>query len=319
MKKQLYFIWKYIYKNIFCRNNINKIEYKKIQFCHDYLIENYSEVLDKYLNSEIEHCNSKSGFKVWVMWWQGEENMPEIIKFCFSSVKNNANGNEVILIDHRNYSEYITLPDYIIEKVEKKIISITHLSDLIRVSLLSDHGGLWLDATMLLTAPLPMNIDYSYWTTKWTLKPHEYNKYKLWVGLWSISDLPKLTISQCMGIWYSCPRNPIFQGLKDFWLLYWYKEIQVPYYWTTEVFLIGIMYGKIQSVRKMIDDVPISNSKIFDLRFYINKEFDINLWNELVSDTNFFYLSWKEEFTEYDYRTNELSFWGYLKQLDLFR
>ncbi|WP_187344587.1 capsular polysaccharide synthesis protein [Lactiplantibacillus plantarum] len=35
---------------------------------------------------------------IWVFWYQGEEQMPKLVSACLKSVRNNANGHEVILI-----------------------------------------------------------------------------------------------------------------------------------------------------------------------------------------------------------------------------
>lgn len=42
--------------------------------------------------------------------------------------------------------------------MEKGIITNTHFSDLLRIELLINHGGLWLDATTYLTGTLPNYI-----------------------------------------------------------------------------------------------------------------------------------------------------------------
>lgn len=41
------------------------------------------------------------------------------------------------------------LPNFILKKFENGYISITHLSDIIRVLLLYNYGGLWIDSTVL--------------------------------------------------------------------------------------------------------------------------------------------------------------------------
>ena len=58
---------------------------------------------------------------------------------------------KIIVLDSQNLREYITLPDYINEKHEKEIISHTHYSDLVRLQLLIEHGGTWIDSTAYCT------------------------------------------------------------------------------------------------------------------------------------------------------------------------
>ena len=317
IKKQLYILKKCIIK-IFIDENKHKlkIELKKINNWHKYLNENYGYLVNKYVDCELPD-NFLGYYKIWVMWWQGEEDMPEIIRINFDSLKRNSNGHEVVLITKDNFFEYLTIPDYIINKLRLNIISLTHLSDYIRVALLSNYGGLWLDATVYVNSPLPTEIKLPYWTNKWELKQTEYFTYKLWIGLWNLSTVPKLLITQYMGIWYSCPNNPIFNCLSEFWLTYWERENRIPYYWTTELFLIGIMYDNLVVVKKMIDEVPINNPQTFNMRYLMKSKFENKILEEITKDTQFFYLSWKEKYFEFDSLANEETFFTYLKRIKL--
>ena len=92
--------------------------------------------------------------KIWMCWWQGEENAPEIVRACIDSVRRNAGGHEVVVITDENLSKYVDIPEWALDKVHAGIMSRTHLSDLLRLSLLAEHGGLWLDATFYCTGPL---------------------------------------------------------------------------------------------------------------------------------------------------------------------
>ena len=48
----------------------------------------------------------------------------------------------------KNLNDYVVIPEYIINKVKSGIISFTHFSDIVRLSLLAEHGGLWIDSTV---------------------------------------------------------------------------------------------------------------------------------------------------------------------------
>ncbi len=96
--------------------------------------------------------------KIWICWLQGIENAPHIVKKCVESIKAHAGDQEVILITNQNLNKYIHLPEYITEKWTNKKISNTHFSDIIRIHLLNEYGGIWIDATVLLTGPVPEYI-----------------------------------------------------------------------------------------------------------------------------------------------------------------
>ncbi len=116
----------------------------------------------KYLNYDYEKkdCGKKSE-DVWICWLQGINQAPEIVQTCFASVKKWMPDKKIHVIDKSNIFSYVQLPKYVIEKWEKGLISNTLLSDFIRLSILVEYGGIWIDATVLLTGPIPEYIDQS--------------------------------------------------------------------------------------------------------------------------------------------------------------
>ena len=298
------------------RKKLIESERNKVEITKKRLLAEHVEILEKYKDSMTTE-EITGDYVIWVMWWQGEKEMPPIIRMNYNSLKRNANGHKINLITNENYLNLVELPDYIISKFERNIINLTHLSDIIRVALLSKFGGLWLDATIYVTSPLPEEMNVYYWSTKWVLDRNEKNSYPLWRALWNISSIPKLTITQCMGIWFSCPNNPIFDCLTDFWLEYWKNESNTPYYWTTEVFLNGVMYDQIPAVKNMIDEVTESNPHVFKMRHHINQDYNEQLLRELTQDTQFFYLSWKEKYHKISPETKNKTLYGFLKDKDV--
>ena len=115
------------------------------------------DVIEKYRHIEElpEDTEIPEKRYIWLLWWQGEETAPPLVRSCISSTRENANGAEVVIITKDNCSSYIDIPSYILEKKEKGYISFAQLSDIIRYMLLSRYGGLWLDATVYTAAPVP--------------------------------------------------------------------------------------------------------------------------------------------------------------------
>ena len=96
-------------------------------------------------------------YRIWVLWWQGEENMPHIVKATYHSIIK-ATDKQVVLITKDNVLDYIDIPSFIQEKVDAGKMSLAALSDYIRVSLLFNHGGLWIDSTVFCAQKLPEKI-----------------------------------------------------------------------------------------------------------------------------------------------------------------
>lgn len=96
--------------------------------------------------------------KIWVFWWQGEEDAPDIVKRCIASIRKNATEANVCVIDSMNYQKYVSVPSHIADKLASKTISLTHFSDYYRMALLAAHGGIWIDASIYLKNSLPSEI-----------------------------------------------------------------------------------------------------------------------------------------------------------------
>ena len=101
-------------------------------------LENYDKTKSKRQNERY----------IWVMWWQGEDSMPPIVKACFSQLNSVANSCKVVLLTKDNLDCYISLPQHVIKKFESGKIQNANFSDIIRCCLLNKYGGVWLDATV---------------------------------------------------------------------------------------------------------------------------------------------------------------------------
>jgi len=92
--------------------------------------------------------------KIWSIWFQGEENAPELVKACFRSIRSHCR-EELVVIDSKTLRDYITLPETIMRKYESGKMKAAHFADICRLELLYEHGGYWIDSTCFLTAPVP--------------------------------------------------------------------------------------------------------------------------------------------------------------------
>ena len=131
------------------------------KFIHDvklgYLQKHYGYLADKYVQREGETKHSSP--TIWTMWWQGQDQMPPIVKACIRSLHRHVSNNvKIVILTKDNFSDYVKIPGYILDKVEKKFITLTHLSDIIRMAVLAEHGGMWLDSTLYVTKDIPDHL-----------------------------------------------------------------------------------------------------------------------------------------------------------------
>jgi len=83
---------------------------------------------------------------IFIYWAQKFINAPTVVKKCLLSWKLKNPTWEIIELDDDNLSEYINIEEEI-PNIQKKNITKTAYSDIIRIFLLAKHGGCWCDAT----------------------------------------------------------------------------------------------------------------------------------------------------------------------------
>ena len=227
-----------------------------------------------YINQYLYPDRFVQGHVIWVIWAQGQENMPMIVQRCFESIIRNRGTYQVILLNNENIKEFVNLPDFIYKKHEDGIISYAHFSDIIRFTLLSRYGGYYLDATIYLTHPLPIR-DRLY-----TIKQNyseDYISYCQWTSFF----------------WYVPKGHPLARFLSDYLISYWNKNDTIIDYFLLD-YLIRIFYEKNIDFRKEIDSINCNNP---DLYFFQSSEcenvFDSDKWDNICMSTSIFKLNWK--------------------------
>mgnify|MGYP003232009103 FL=1 len=93
--------------------------------------------------------------RLWSIWLQGEEAAPPLVKACWRSVRHNCPSHNLVILDSETVFDYITLPAEIKAKWRSGKISPAHFTDICRVELLYEHGGIWLDATDFVASDFP--------------------------------------------------------------------------------------------------------------------------------------------------------------------
>lgn len=147
------------------------IKYSYINTFLQKLIAQYRQ--EEATQTVVENAGNKK-IPVWILWLQGEAQMPEVVRLCYHSIRENfpQEKTEIHLLTQENLFTYICLPDVIIEKFNKGIISVTHLSDIIRFLLLKTYGGMWLDITYYIGKRIPEEFftDQKLWIHRWSIR-----------------------------------------------------------------------------------------------------------------------------------------------------
>lgn len=118
-----------------------------------YAAEDY---LRPYVAAEVpedrpDHTEPRRVFSLWL---QGEAQAPPLVQACLQSIRAKA-GAEVVVLDGESVLTWIDLPESILRKWREGKMRPAHFADICRVELLYRWGGVWMDATDYLDAPLP--------------------------------------------------------------------------------------------------------------------------------------------------------------------
>ena len=122
---------------------------------YNFILSRLNEVLNKSWNEFqsriLEHSNHNyNSGKIWVMWWQGYDDAPLIIKNNIKRFKR-LFGKNFVLITERNFSKYTDISNTILDKFKTKNISFTQWSDIVRYNLLKNNGGIWIDSSVIVS------------------------------------------------------------------------------------------------------------------------------------------------------------------------
>jgi hypothetical protein len=86
---------------------------------------------------------------IWISWLQGWQSAPPLVLKCLASWQQLNPGWQVRACAIEDFRVLLDLPD-----LSGKIITAASFSDLVRVQLLHEYGGVWVDATLLCRRPL---------------------------------------------------------------------------------------------------------------------------------------------------------------------
>lgn len=252
---------------------------KKHEYIISYLEKEFASLIEKY-KSIPEETNTTNEKTIWTLWWQGEQNAPDLVKACLEQLKRNANGAEIIILTKDNYKNYIELPDYILEKRDKGYISFAQLSDIIRFTLLEKYGGLWLDSTIYTSKPISdeyFSRPFFSQHTKWC--DTCFVQHNLWHGF---------SIGSKKG-------GKLVSFAKEIFYEYWKKQDTLIDYLMID-YIIMLAYINFSDIKSEIDSLPYSSEKLYDLVNLLSKEFNEEHFDLLMEECIFSKLDWHKKY-----------------------
>ncbi len=237
---------------------------------------------------------------VWVCWWQGFQNAPPLVQICKESRNQHLPADlvEIHELSFDNYNDYVTFPDWILRHYREGRISMTMLSDLLRMALLYHYGGLWMDATYYLAQDFPrefLSDSQSFYTIR---SNTAHWKTDITEGKWSGNFLK--TASGAL--------LPQFV-LNAFY--YYFLENQKPADYFMIDYFIRIAYESFSEVQTEIDRCPFSQPEVMTLQGLLEEPYDEILYQNLCRETSVFKLNYRMHFPEKTLLGKD-TFWGHL-------
>lgn len=261
----------------FQKDWVYNIIQKKHRFVLDYLRQNFQTIIDKYKSQTISTDIRISEKRyIWVMWWQGEQNAPDLVKMCIDSIRKNANRAEVVVITEQNYRNYVQLPDYIIKKHKEGYISFAQLSDIMRIFLISEHGGLWLDATIFVSQRIPEEIfGKAFYSLHTELRKTPFVQ----------NDRVHCFV---MG---GRPDSKLICFVKDLLSAYWKdKDVIIDYYLLD--YSIMLAYYEFPDIHDFIDNLDFTSDGLYQLVSLLDEPYDGKAIDDVLESNTFSKLVW---------------------------
>lgn len=274
--------WSFI-QNRNCTDAAKDRAYRKVQrsLCR-YLSRKYGSSIHE-ICSNGSHGSYVENAPIWLFWWQGFQSAPEIIRICISNIQKNAGSHPVYVVDSQNYKDYVQIPEHIEQKLQRKTMSITHFSDYVRMKLLAEHGGLWIDSSIFAQSPIEAAV---FEKPIWTLRNPGCDTTNISDWNWTIGVL---------GGWKN---HALFLAVSEVLSRYWAEHNLVADYFMMDC-VVRTVYDQCSLIKGDIDAVQPNNRRFYWLQENANQPFDAQMYQtELDSGTWLYKVSWKGQYEE---------------------
>ncbi|MBD5237146.1 MAG: hypothetical protein HDS62_06400 [Bacteroidales bacterium] len=230
---------------------------------------------------------------IYILWLQGINDFPPIVSLCVKSIELNRNNHPIIYIDQNNLkSILLSLPQHgqkIYDWYQNGIITIQYLSDILRAGLLSQSGGIWTDATLLLTSSIDdILLNPNFYSFK---RLHENINWKFvaenrWTAFFLAAQKNNLLMKFLYKALIECIEN--YGGIPD--------------YWTID-YILAIGYEESKEIKDFIDILPAIQPNLGKL-FQLEQGMDDETFKKILKSSPAFKLDWRRPVKELDEHGN---------------
>lgn len=208
-----------------------------------WLAREYADVIEAWRKPPQADSAGESR-RIWTFWSGGLANAPEIVKRCAESMNRNRGDAELTVVDLENLPEYVELDGPTLTGVAAGRITLTELSNYVRLSLLYSFGGLWLDANIWVNQPLTPHSEEIFNGSFYSIRnPRNPRGNNIAQGRWATFLLA------------APPRSPIMGFTRDMYLHYFHREdMLIDYFLFDDILALG--YDSFPWFRAIVDAAP---------------------------------------------------------------
>lgn len=211
------------------------------------------------------------------MWYQGEENAPDSVKYTLENIKQYAQKNNFryVCLNKDTIENYIEISPIIKQKLENNEIHITYFSDVLRFSLLEKYGGIWMDSTLFINHNFSIeNFKKDFFTFKHGKQTDKHANHSVAKFRWT-----SFCISATKG-------NPAISFVKDFLVQYATNEKHIVDYFVLD-YVLNLCYQTLKEFHQTIDDLPIlvAYQDMFFFDFHRNEPYTEQGWEQVKKRT----------------------------------
>ncbi|MBT8922009.1 capsular polysaccharide synthesis protein, partial [Lactobacillus delbrueckii subsp. bulgaricus] len=134
--------------NIICGQDYSMVEAAHSTYVANKLRQRYASQLAAKPSCDDSWTKAEFPKIIWWCWLQGEDKAPRVTKTGLASLRRNLPDYDLRVVTWDNINDYVDLPQVIYNKFEAGWISGAQFSDILRLALLSEYGGFWVDSTV---------------------------------------------------------------------------------------------------------------------------------------------------------------------------
>lgn len=237
---------------------------------------------------------------IWQYWGQGIKNLPDVVQLCFASVNQYQEDFIVIRLDDDNIHDYLDFPNFVWQKRNNPEFKPVFFSDLLRLALLYYYGGVWIDATIVLTNQLDkrfVNADFfAFQRSMEVFDKSEWHLFNQDYFSWNKNH----KVNMLSSILFAKKNNPFVYDWLQLLLFFWENSNKITHY-----FFFQILFNELKTKTNYLNNVLLVDDTLPHLLAKtLNRPFNPKEWQDILNKTHIHKLTYTQECIDgsyYDY------------------